>query len=199
MVPGKWKTSPFGLRQYDPIKEYVATKNISEEEGQKMLEQLKTPLQGYLGLAYNYDDHSLAEEWMVVFQDRQTERATADEVIRIQTEGLMEIMIQNVQDRVLTEAQILEKAPLQLGKDIIEIPVWGIDCYTRRMVEISIEDRVPKYERDFSTVNDFIEHCLLPAINAQPSDRAFNMYYATISILEVSIINSLVRVIISVF
>eukprot|EP01034_Spumella_vulgaris_P041989 gene41989-52047_t len=44
-------------------------------------------------------------------------------------------------DRVCTENGVLRVDPLGLGSDLKEVPVWGIDSYTRRMVEITIEDR----------------------------------------------------------
>eukprot|EP01032_Pedospumella_encystans_P011036 gene11036-12868_t len=62
-----------------------------------------------------------------------------------------------------------------LGVDIKEVPVWGIDCYTRRMVEMAIEDRVDSEQRDAKSIKKFIERALLPTINDQPSDKAYDM------------------------
>ena len=53
-----------------------------------------------------------------------------------------------VQDRVCTQTGVLQKPALVLGSDVKEVPVWGIDCYTRRMVEMAVEDRVPSERRD---------------------------------------------------
>ena len=91
----------------------------------------------------------------------------------------------SVQDRVCTDREVLEKEPLQLGKDIQEVPVWGLDSYTRRMIEIALEDRVEPYRRTEASVRRFIEKKLLPAINAQSPDRAHNINYAIDAILEV--------------
>ena len=54
------------------------------------------------------------------------------------------------------------------------------------MVELAIEDRVcPKKLCNENAVKSFIEKQLLPAINAQPVDKAHNMYFALQSINEV--------------
>lgn len=91
----------------------------------------------------------------------------------------------SVQDRVCTDREVLQKEPLQLGKDIQEVPVWGLDSYTRRMIEIALEDRVEPYRRTEASVRRFIEKKLLPAINAQSPDRAHNINCAIDAILEV--------------
>jgi hypothetical protein len=55
------------------------------------------------------------------------------------------------------------------------------------MVELAIEDRViPKEMFNEKSVSNFVEKQLLPAINAQPADRAHNMSYALQAIIEVS-------------
>lgn len=94
MFPGKWRKDPFPARTYQWLSEYRITSNIGTlgccccccahsclvsmsdevfvagpEEGVRLQEQLHTPLDGFLGQAYNYDDHDLTEEWMVSFQD----------------------------------------------------------------------------------------------------------------------------------
>ena len=42
-------------------------------------------------------------------------------------------------DRVCTADGVLDKEPLRLGEgaQIKEVPVWGIDCYTRRFEVMS--------------------------------------------------------------
>ena len=54
------------------------------------------------------------------------------------------------------------------------------------MVELAIEDRVePRNLRNDKAVKSFIEKILLPAINAQPVEKAHNMLYALKEIQEV--------------
>ena len=91
----------------------------------------------------------------------------------------------SVQDRVCTDRKVLQKEPLQLNKDIQEVPVWGLDSYTRRMIEIALEDRVGPARRTEASLRRFIEKKLLPAINAQSPDHAHNINYAIDAILEV--------------
>ena len=60
-------------------------------------------------------------------------------------------------------------------------------CSSFRMVELAIEDRVvPKVIFNEKAVSHFIEKQLLPAINAQPAERAHNMSFALQAIIEVS-------------
>ena len=183
-MQGKWRKEPFTARVYEPIDNYVVTQSIKPEEGEKLLEMLKTPLNGYLGQAYNYDDHGLTEEWMTTFADRQTNAPSDKDVIRTQLVSLLEIMMVQVQDRVCTEEKVLEREPLQLGKDVKEVPVWGMDCYTRRMVELAIEDRVPGSNRLPLAIQHFIEKTLLPAINDQPPNLAHDMKEALSAIIR---------------
>lgn len=185
MIPGKWRKEPYGTRAYEYLTDYSVTANIGEEEGRQLREQLVTPLNGFLGQAYNYDDHDLTEEWMVTFQDKSAAGPSEDDVIRTQLESLLEIMMVAVQDRVCTETGVLQRLPLKLGEDIKEVPVWGIDCYTRRMVEMAIEDRVPAEQRNEKTIKKFIERALLPTINDQAPEHAHDMTYTILAILKV--------------
>ena len=187
-----------------------------------MLNELVTPLSGYVGLAYNYDDQDLTEEWMVTYKStaksdsskksksntkddkskkskndisnqskkskNDSKGASEHEVIRTQVEILMEVMLGHVQDRVCTSNDVLVRPPLTIGVHIKEVPVWGIDSYTRRMVELAIEDRAPMKHRTLTSVQHFIEKVLLPAINRQPTRTAHNMAVVLHSIKEVSFI-----------
>jgi hypothetical protein len=192
-MPGKWRKEPFTARVYEPISSYVVTNSVSKEEGDSLLEMLKTPLNGYLGQAYNYDDHGLTEEWMTTFSDRQTLAPSDQDVIRTQLVSLLEIMMVQVQDRVCTEEKVLEKEPLVLGKDVKEAPVWGIDCYTRRMVELAIEDRVAGSKKMPHAIKHYVEKCLLPAINFQAPENAHNIKFALEYLLQVRFIGIFIR------
>lgn len=61
IVSGKWRKEAYPPRQYDFLNNYAITTTIAEEEGEILKEQLITPLNGFLGQAYNYDDHGLTE------------------------------------------------------------------------------------------------------------------------------------------
>ncbi|KAJ1420799.1 hypothetical protein B484DRAFT_399721, partial [Ochromonadaceae sp. CCMP2298] len=183
-LPGKWRKEPYGKRSYEWLEEYYVTRNISEAEGAELKDQLITPLDGFLGQAYNFDDHDITEDWMMSFRDKNAARASEDDVIKTQLESLLEIMMMTVQDRVCTQERVLQKEPMRLGVDIKEVPVWGIDSYTRRMVEMAFEDRLPLAQRSPAVVRRFIEGRLLPAINAQSPEKAHDMSCAVAYILE---------------
>lgn len=186
VIAGKWRKEPYSTRAYEYLTDYAVTANVGQEEATELREQLVTPLNGFLGQSYNYDDHDLTEEWMVTFQDKSSKGPSEDDVIRTQLESLLEIMMVAVQDRVCTQTGVLQRAPLQLGVDIKEVPVWGIDCYTRRMVEMAIEDRVPSEQRNEKTIKQFIERALLPTINDQAPEKAHDMTHTVMAILNVS-------------
>ena len=118
----------------------------------------------------------------------------ADEgVTRAQVSATMQSLLIAVQDRVMTQRNVLKQPELRsanwfahesmktMGTDgnnnsmdaevsdllpeIIEQPVWGIDCYTRRNIMSCLGT-----EFDDKTSLLFIEKWLLPAINACPED-----------------------------
>ena len=61
VVSGKWRKEAYAPRTYEFLNNYAVTTTISEMEGDILKEQLITPLNGFLGQAYNYDDHGLTE------------------------------------------------------------------------------------------------------------------------------------------
>jgi hypothetical protein len=183
-MPGAWRKKPFQRRKYDRIKEYVPTNSVTAEESQHMMKQLKTPLDGFLGQAYNLDDHELTEEWMLSFKDAKKDGPSDDDVVKTQIEILLEIMTGQVQDRVCNTNKVLQRPVVGLGARLKEAPVWGIDSYVRKMIELTIEDHVSEEYRSKQSVRRFIEKRLLPAINAQSPQKAHNMTYALDYILE---------------
>ena len=211
VISGTWRKRPYPIRQYEPLTDYVITESIKEEEATNILSQLDTTLNGFLGPAYNYDDNMLTEEWMVSFRDGKStnkkdntsdsfsspsisNQASDDEVIRTQIVGLLEVMVGQVQDRVCNSLGVLDVPPVGLGGRLKEAPVWGIDCYTRRMIELAILDNVAHSDGVVTSgvaVTRFIEKRLLPTVNAQDPDRAHNITYSLRSVLEVrcSILN----------
>ena len=94
MINGKWRKEPFPLREYERLYDYIPTDTVGKEESDRLVSLLNTPLQGFLGPAYNYDDQSLTEEWMVSFQDASSKKKapTGDDVIRTQVDSLLEIL-----------------------------------------------------------------------------------------------------------
>ena len=123
--------------------------------------------------------------------------ANDDGVVRAQVQATMTSLLIGVQDRVMTEAGVLKHDELKSANwagdveddqgtaiesivtmsadfpDIVEQPVWGIDCYTRRNITTCIE-----IDFDSTIALEFIEKWLLPAINACPATLAHNMINA---------------------
>ncbi len=140
-------------------------------------------------------------------QNEQEKAAMAlssdDGVIKAQVEASMQSLLIAVQDRVMTENGVLEQKELRsanwesgiqkIGEqvvsttngqsglpepEIVEQPVWGMDCYTRKNISICLGTKF-----DNKTVLVFIEKWLLPAINACPADLASDLSNA-VRILE---------------
>lgn len=134
-------------------------------------------------------------------------RPSEDDVIRLQLENLLEVMKIQIQDKVCTDNNVLKVEPIGLGPRLKEVLVWGIDCHTRRMIEIAVEDHselyqnIQKYAKDqadkdgecasmhtkgmhVETLVYFIESIVLPAINAQSAMNAHNMKLAAQSIVN---------------
>ena len=117
-------------------------------------------------------------------------------VVRAQVVATMQSLLIGVHDKVMTETSVLHQPELvsanwikseksmqidtvedkaasgaEKGKnitpEIVEQPVWGIDCYTRKNVLTCLEA-----ELDPETSLTFLEKWLLPAINACPPDIA---------------------------
>ena len=140
---------------------------------------------------------SVVEESGVDTKGSQAKQAAealaADEgVVRAQVNATIQSLLIGVQDRVMTEMGVLQQPelvsanwiesedlmqedPMDQNRDggenitpeIVEQPVWGIDCYTRRNILICLE-----HEFDPKTSLTFVEKWLLPAINACPPDIA---------------------------
>lgn len=118
-----------------------------------------------------------------------------DGVTRAQVIATMQSLLIGVQDKVLTERRVLSQPEIrsvnwevrketaamndedakeeskaistETPPEIVEQPVWGIDCYTRRNITVCLQT-----EFDPRTSILFIEKWLLPAINACPVELA---------------------------
>eukprot|EP00536_Pseudo-nitzschia_multiseries_P011871 jgi/Psemu1/260181/estExt_Genewise1Plus.C_4290011 len=123
--------------------------------------------------------------------------STDDGVIKAQVAASMQSLLIAVQDRVMTENGVLDQKELRSANwesgmekvgeqvvststrqgdsdsskpEIVEQPVWGMDCYTRKNISICLKTKF-----DENTVLTFVEKWLLPAINACPVDLAYNL------------------------
>lgn len=60
-------------------------------------------------------------------------------------------------ERANNASGCLEKPPLVIGRDVEERPVWGIDSYTRKMIELTLAEVPAKFRMDADDVTKFIE------------------------------------------
>lgn len=248
-MQGKWRQKPFPERQYERLTSNVVCAGLSELDERSAKFELQTSLpDSFVGLSYIYNDTGQSEGWMKSVLDETSridrkkskapetsdgdnehlmaEALAADNgVVRAQVQATMNTLLIAVQDRVMTDGDVLHRSELRsanweepesddnsidpdsnnqlvyangpLGSngemvsnpivgdsrtpdspDLVEQPVWGLDCYTRRNITTCLE-----VEFDPEIALDFIERWLLPAINACPIDFASNLVSA-IRILE---------------
>ena len=132
------------------------------------------------GESYNYDDHDLTQQWVLThlfthllthllthlqastLDISKLKKAKDSLITQLQIERLMDQLLQKVQDKVNNENGVLERPVIPIGPLLKEVAVFGIDCYTRRMVELVIEDRVKTGEiGTYRDITNYIEHKLL--------------------------------------
>lgn len=184
-ITGKWiKGGSLEKRQYEELTTYKATENVNAKEQDMLLQQLDSNLgTTYLGQPYNFDDGQLTEEWMCTYEDKTTkQRLTDDTIIRIMVTQRVDQLIEQVRDVVCTDWGVLDEKPLNLEKEnpsVEERLVFGIDCSCRRMIELTLIDRLGAEMCTKAALKHFIERRLLPAINAQPQKLAHSMLAVT--------------------
>jgi hypothetical protein len=215
-----WRCEPYPERKYERLSSDVVCAGLSEIDERIARHELRTNLHdSFLGISYRYDDTGQSEAWMKSVVDEtgsngkhhksrttQSKKANNDErdallamaadegVRRAQVNATMQSLLIAVQDRVMTEANVLRQPELrsanwiaendtatksypdlrpnseELPPEIIEHPVWGIDCYTRRNIQNCLEI---EFKPEIALI--FIEKWLLPAINACPVDLGHNI------------------------
>ena len=125
-------------------------------------------------------------------EKRTAQLLAADQgVVRAQVQATMQHLLIQVQDKVMTDKCILKGQELRVANwgnsspnkpaaspELVEQPVWGIDCYTRRNIMICLS-----VEFDSETALEYVEKWLLPAVNACPESLAYDLTNAA-KILE---------------
>lgn len=193
-VQGEWRDEAYPLRVYKKyLHDYEPAEDLPEEAKQEVDKELATTLpDGYLGEAYSYDDHGISEQWMVELgaaaaegeegsQEQEDWKDLDQATIESQVSARLENMLQQVVDRANNEKGTLLQPEKTVGHELSEIPVWGMDCFTRRNIEIALEEApsVPSSSGveqvwPLSTWGPkertrWLEHVLLPAINQSGS------------------------------
>lgn len=110
--------------------------------------------------------------------------ANEDTVARLVVESTVDHMVNTVQHRAYNEEGVVQRDPIDLGPQLKEVLVWGMDCYTRRMIELIVNDTcghlypaAPGSECSGAVLaaQYFIEKILLPCMNTQAPDEAHDM------------------------
>lgn len=205
---GDWRRIPFPEREYDRLSSNLICSGLGPIDELSASYELRTTLpDGFLGISYKYNDTGQSEGWMKsvlcessqekerkgTTENRSNNEAKAAEllasdqgVVRAQVQATMQHLLIQVQDKVMTDQGILRGQELRVANwenslpdpELVEQPVWGMDCYTRRNVMICLS-----VEFDSETALEYIEHWLLPAMNACPASLAHDMTNAA-KILE---------------
>jgi len=203
-----WRKTPFPERRYERLSDDVVCAGLSAVDEQIASYELRTNLpDSFVGLSYKYNDTGQSEAWMKSVVEETGSGSTSEQaamalaadesVMRAQIKATMENLLRGVEDRVMTDANVLYQSELRSANwlepaapsnannlsnassdpkaapEVVEQPVWGIDCYTRQNITHCLE-----VEFDSKTVLGFIEKWLLPAINACPEDLGHDIINA---------------------
>jgi len=210
-VMQRWRQTPFPERKYERLATDAFCEGLSPvDEGVAKYELQTTSKDKFVGISYQYDDTGQSEAWMKSLVDESGVTASGGEVRkaalamaaddgmrRAQVVTTMECLLIKVQDKVMTDLNVLQQEELRsanwigekpvlpsspgpstqdtsMESELVEQPVWGIDCYTRRNVQLCLMATF-----DEKTALTFIEKWLLPAINACPVQFAPELSNAT--------------------
>ena len=145
-----WTKTVPPLREYETLNKYVVSSNVNGEDGEHVIRQLQTQLpDGFIHQPYDYDDMDLTEQWMLSFKmdgSKGRESGSENVITRKDVENCvisshLDLMIVKVIDRVFNGQTRLTDPPLASTGGTLERQVFGMDSYTRKMVELAIEDR----------------------------------------------------------
>jgi hypothetical protein len=169
-MQGEWRRKPYALRDYTPIEEYVPVEGLTEEEGKDVLSQLDTELEGLLSYTYSYEEKTSDA-------DRQRQQASLreagvseDQVVEAEVQAVLEDLVERVAWVNCSQDPSVRDRALQIGKHLEEIPVWGMDSYSRGNIEMALEDMPTESGLEPLTKSErstWIERTLAPAINRQ--------------------------------
>mmetsp|Transcript_11481 Transcript_11481/g.42868 ORF Transcript_11481/g.42868 Transcript_11481/m.42868 type:complete len:1958 (-) Transcript_11481:262-6135(-) len=153
LFPGRWRRKAFPHRQYEKILDYVPSTMLADSERERIEALRKTEMSGFCGGAYNFDDNELQEEWMTGYNDTYAPVPDDDAIRKICVGDFLDTLCNRVVDRVLNAEGCLDKPVLEVASEsslregsrpgaatcqLVEKPVWGMDSYTRRNIELSL-------------------------------------------------------------
>jgi len=199
-----WRRKAFPERIYEklPTSNVICSGLSSFDQSSAEYELITSLPNRFVGIPYSYDDVGQSEDWMKSIshtsKNQEEELAASalardDGVVKAQVKTTMDMLLISVQDRVMTEKGVLNHAELKSANwameeeniqnqpnnihysaELLEQPVWGIDCYTRQNIMHCLQTNEEYNEH----IENFIEKWLLPALNACPTEQAHNITYA---------------------
>ncbi len=169
-MQGEWRRKPYALRDYTPIEQYVPVEGLTKEEGEAVLDQLDTELEGLLSYTYSYEEKTNDSDRCRQQASLRQAGVAEGEVVEAEVQAVLEDLVERVAWVNCPQHPSVRDRALQIGNHLEEIPVWGMDSYSRRNVEMALEDMpVAPGTRPLSNQERsmWIERTLAPAINRQ--------------------------------
>ena len=167
-MQGEWRKKPYALRDYTPICTYVPVEGLNPQEAQDVMSQLDTELEGLLSYTYSYEDKTNDAQREIGAAQLKLAGVSDDEVVRAEVSAVLEDLVERVGWSHCDQHPSVRQRGLQIGKELAEVAVWGMDSYSRRNVELALDDLpTPMPDRQRSL---WIERTLAPAINRQGTE-----------------------------
>mmetsp|Transcript_22475 Transcript_22475/g.39821 ORF Transcript_22475/g.39821 Transcript_22475/m.39821 type:complete len:1562 (+) Transcript_22475:97-4782(+) len=160
-LQGNWNKAPYPKRPYEPLDAYVAASGLKDVEQQELLRILNT------NKAPN------------CAQDEQCGKPVPFSLAK----GTFDTELPCKSRRVgCPKSSLGKNNRLDLGKDVKEADMWGLDCYTRKNIQ-SVLQRIA-FIHDENIHRTFLQRLLLPVVYCQPPHRAYNVIHSLRSILS---------------
>jgi len=182
-VQGKWHKLPYKKREYRMITAYEPSQELSEVEAHRVMRKLRTTMtrDEYVA-AVNKEDQefqSLCDSGAPAKESGDSNAAAeAADAAKPSKEVLA--LEQTARDR-----STVEWRRLRLDKgDIIERDTWGIDCYTRKNIELALGLVPAPLTMSQSQATYFVENVFLPAVNAVENPDVAHDIQHTLSLLQ---------------
>ena len=110
-MQGTWRKTAYPERRYQrlPSSSVLCDGLVAIQDQRSAIYEMQTPLpDSFVGLSYCYNDNGQSEDWM-----KSVTQNDLTKVIKAQVRTTMDILLLSVQDRVMTEQNILHKPEVQ--------------------------------------------------------------------------------------
>ena len=163
------------------VTSYTPVEGLTKEQGAAVLDELHTELEGILSYTYSYEEKTNTSDRESHWAELVAAGVTEDEVVQAEVAAVMDDLVERVAWHNCSQDSSVRSSAVQNGVHVEEIPVWGMDSYTRRNVELALEDlegTMPEMQRNW-----WIERILAPAINRQ-GDSGYDLRLALTDLLS---------------